>query len=167
MNAQNRHLTVEEVIRDCLARGMSKTATADELSIRTCELNEYLLELGIQWPKVHHTSRPGVMPSRIGRNKQRIEAIEGEYGMPIAELLASFADDGESRYATAQILMVPYATFRKWPEVKAIQWAVNNDANGHKTRTGHPGRRTPAIVEAANNNLARARETRWPQEHRA
>ena len=89
-------------------------------------------------------------------NKERIAAIEAEFGEPIMDLLRGFAADGESRTSTAEILNVPASTFRRWLHTQEpIDWPPTNagnawlNANRTKDQTN--------AVEAARRNLAKAR----------
>ena len=89
-------------------------------------------------------------------NKDRITAIEAEFGEPIMDLVRGFAADGESRTSTAEILGVPGSTFRRWLLTQPpVDWPPTNagnawlNANRAKDQTN--------AVEAARRNLAKAR----------
>lgn len=89
-------------------------------------------------------------------NKERIAAIEAEFGEPIMDLVRGFAADGESRTSTAEILGVPGSTFRRWLLTQPpVDWPPTNAGNAwlNANRTKNQTR----MIEAARRNLAKAR----------
>ena len=147
-------MTIEEAIRDFLARGFTKRQAATELGITTATLIAYIREYDIPWPVAAH-GRHGQMPTHIGRNREKIEAIEKEYGTPVLDVICQFAKDGESHQSTAAILGLSRSAMSRLINGHPIPWPKRSNA---QRVAGNRG--TPAIVEAARRNLAKARAKR-------
>ena len=96
------------------------------------------------------------------KTMEKILAAEQEYGEPFGQILRGFAADGESIHSTAQILGIPYPTFRVLDAVrdKGIDWPAWNRSSAFRECDRHTGR----IPETARRNMAKARSLRWPQE---
>lgn len=91
----------------------------------------------------------------------KILAAEKEYGEPFGQILRGFAADGESVHSVAQILGIPYPTFRVLDAVRdpGIEWPARNRSCAFRECDRDTGR----IPETARRNLAKARSLRWPK----
>lgn len=96
------------------------------------------------------------------RTLAKILAAEQEYGEPFGQILRGFAADGESIHSTAQILEIPYPTFRVLDAVQdpGIEWPARNRSGAFRECDRATGR----IPETARRNMAKARSLRWPKE---
>lgn len=154
-------MTTEQTLRELASAGVCRFDAAKRLGLSWYTFRQVIRDYpDIQWQSGRGSTIALARDKLIARSRQRVADLEAEYGVPIAQIVADYAADGESKAATAAILGIPWSTFRHWACVNdpAIKWPSPHECNAWRAAlTESPNRASPAVQAAARRNLAKAR----------
>ena len=126
-------MTAAEAIRAAYQAGKSKRQTARELGISTRDLTDLAAEAGIHW----RSSRPGRMPTSIGRMRARVAELEVAHRQPLAVILHRMADDGHSALSAATALGLHRGYLERQSEQCGVVWLGRAEALAHLRNKWH------------------------------
>ena len=135
-------MTAADAIRAAYQAGKSKRHTARELGISTRDLTELAAEAGIHW----RSTRPGRMPTSIGRLRTRVAELEAAHRQPLAVILARMADDGHSALSAATALGLHRGYLERQAEQCGVVWLGRAEAIEHLRDKWHTANRQNAYL---------------------
>ena len=130
-------MTAAEAIHAAYQAGKSKRQTARELGISTRDLTELAAEAGIHW----RSTRPGRMPTSIGRMRARVAELEVAHRQPLAVILHRMADDGHSALSAATELGLHRGYLERQSAQCGVVWPGRAEAVEHLRNKWHTANR--------------------------
>lgn len=135
-------MTAAEAIRAAYHAGKSKRQTARELGINTRDLTELAAEAGIHW----RSTRPGRMPTSIGRLRARVAELEVAHRQPLCAILHRMADDGHSALSAATALDLHRGYLERQSAQCGVVWPGRTEAVEHLRNKLHTANRQNAYM---------------------
>ncbi len=135
-------MTAAEAIRAAYNAGKSKRQTARELGINTRDLTELAAEAGIHW----RSTRPGRMPTSIGRLRARVAELEVAHRQPLCAILHRMADDGHSALSAATALELHRGYLERQSALCGVVWPGRTEAVEHLRNKLHTANRQNAYL---------------------
>lgn len=135
-------MTAADAIRAAYQAGKSKRQTARELGINTRDLTELAAEAGIHW----RSTRPGRMPTSIGRLRARVAELEVAHRQPLAVILHRMADDGHSALSAATTLDLHRGYLERQSALFGVIWPGRTEAVEHLRNKLHTANRQNAYL---------------------